>query len=138
MPMQNSFDYAVVRVVPDVERGEFINAGIILFSRTSRYLAARIALDRQRLAALAPDLDPDEVERHLAVIPLIAAGDPAGGPIARLSLSERFHWLVAPKSTIIQVSPAHSGLCHDPDVMLDHLMATMVLSPATGAGGERC
>lgn len=129
MPGHNSFDYAIVRVVPHVERGEFINAGVILFCRTRRYLGARVALDRQRLAALAPDVDPDEVQEHLEAVVRIASGDPAGGPISRLTVAERFHWLVAPRSTVIQTSPAHSGLCDDPAALLDHLFATMVLLP---------
>lgn len=130
MPRLTSFDYAIVRVVPHVERGEFINAGVIVFCRTRRYLGARVALDRQRLAALAPDISADEVQQHLEVIVQIAQGDPAGGPISRLALAERFHWLVAPRSTVIQMSPAHSGLCDDPAAVLDHLFETMVLLPA--------
>ena len=129
MPALDSFDYAVVRVVPRVEREEFINAGVILFCRTRRYLDARIALDRDRVHALAPWLDLDEVEHHLAVIPLICAGDPSGGPIATLPLAGRFHWLVAPRSTIVQPSPVHSGLCVDPRATLEHLMKRMVLTP---------
>lgn len=129
MPAPSSFDYAVVRVVPRVERGEFINAGIILFCRTRRFLRARIALDRARLAALAPACDPDEVQRHLDVIALVAAGGPAAGPIGRLSQAERFHWLVAPRSTIIQPSPVHSGLSHDPAATLDQLFDELVQVP---------
>jgi hypothetical protein len=139
MPEQQSFDYAIVRVVPRVERGEFINAGVILFSRTGRYLQARIELDHRRLAALAPDIDIIEVERQLNLIPLICQGDPAGGPMAEEPPSARFHWLTAPRSTVIQTSPVHTGLCSDPEVMLEHLMETMVraplpLDPTLGAG----
>ncbi|MDB5058187.1 MAG: hypothetical protein JWO59_1659 [Chloroflexi bacterium] len=129
MPAANSFDYAIVRVVPRVERGEFINAGAILFCRTLRYLGAAIELDRARLLALAPTVDIDEVERHLATIQLICAGDAGGGPIAKLSMAERFHWLVAPRSTLIQTSPAHSGLDSDPETVLRHLVDTMVRAP---------
>jgi hypothetical protein len=129
MPALASFDYAVIRVVPRVEREEFLNVGIILFARTRRFLAARIDLDRRRLEALALWLDADEVERHLALIPLICAGDPAGGEIAALDLAARFHWLVAPRSTMIQVSPVHSGLCDDLRSMLDHLVERMVRLP---------
>lgn len=129
MPALASFDYAVVRVVPRVEREEFINAGIILFCRTRRFLQGRVALDERRLAALAPHLDAAEIERHLNLIPLICSGDPAAGPIAGLSLAERFHWLVAPRSTIIQTSAVHTGLCLDPATTLDHLMQTMVHAP---------
>src|SRR4051794_7409668 len=137
---QQSFDYAIIRIVPRVERGEFVNTGVILFSRTGRYLEARIELDHRRLAALAPDIDIAEVERQLAVIPLICGGDPVGGPIAALPASQRFHWLTAPRSTVIQTSPVHVGLCQEPERMLEHLMETMVRSPlppdpTMGAGG---
>jgi hypothetical protein len=134
MPAPSSFDYAVVRVVPRVERGEFINAGIILFCRQRRFLRARVTLDRARLAALAPTCDADEVQRHLDVITLVASGGPAAGPIGRLSQAERFHWLVAPRSTIIQPSPVHSGLSHDPAATLDQLFDELVrLDPADPA-----
>ena len=129
----HEFDYAVVRVVPRVDRDEFINAGVILYCRSLDFLAARIWLDRARLAALYPDAtaDLDPIERALAVIPRIAAGDPAAGPIALLNQSERFHWLVSPRSTITQVSPVHSGLCDLPAAMLDHLVDRMVrIGPA--------
>jgi hypothetical protein len=123
---RNAFQYAIVRVVPRVERGECVNAGVILLCRPRRYLAARIALDEQRLAALAPDLDPASIRPHLDAIERIAAGDPDAGPIARRGQAERFHWLVAPSSTIIQPSEVHSGLCDDPATELEHLVATLV------------
>jgi hypothetical protein len=126
VPAPSSFDYAVIRVVPRVEREEFINAGVILFCRSRRFLGARIALDRQRLATFDPRLDPEDVERHLALIPLICAGGPGAGPIGQLPLADRFHWLVSPRSSIIQTSPVHTGLCTDPATMLDHLLETMV------------
>ncbi len=126
MLTRNSFDYAIIRVVPRVERGEFVNVGAILFCRTRRFLAACIELDEQRLRALAPDSDLPEIQRHLATIPLICAGGAAAGPIGELPLAERFYWLVAPRSTIIQTSPVHSGLCTDPSAALEQLMATMV------------
>lgn len=122
----DSFDYAIIRVVPRVERDEFVNAGVILYCRARDYLAARIELDRARLLALSPGADVTAIEAALAATPRICAGDPAAGPIAQLPPAERFHWLVAPKSTITQTSPVHSGLCDDPDKMLEHLMATMV------------
>lgn len=128
MPVPSSFDYAVVRVVPRVERGEFINAGIILFSRTLRFLGARTVLDPLRLLALAPLTDVAEVERALAVIPLICSGDPRSGPIGRLDQPARFHWLVSPRSTVVQTSPVHSGICSDPEAMLDRLVRTVVLA----------
>ncbi len=129
MPARSSFDYAIVRVVPRVEREEFINAGVILFCRTRRFLGARIELDMRRLAALAPALDPADIQRQLAFILLVCAGDAAAGPIGRWPMAERFHWLVAPGSTVVQPSPVHSGLCIDPDAALDHLLATMVRLP---------
>lgn len=124
----HSFDYAVLRVVPRVERAEFINAGVIVYCRALDYLAARIELDRARLAALfAPAVeDADTIERALALIPRICAGDPTAGPIAALPPAERFHWLVSPRSTITQTSPVHSGLCDDPAKTLDHLIDAMV------------
>ena len=122
----NAFQYAIVRVLPRVERGECLNVGVVLLCRPRRYLAARIALDEGRLAAFAPDLDPATIRPHLAAIERIAAGDPEAGPIARLGQAERFHWLVSPSSTIIQASEVHSGLCDDPATELDHLVATLV------------
>lgn len=125
--MRSTYDYAIVRVVPRVERGELINAGVIVACATERYLAARVALDVARLRALSPATDPDEVAAALALIPLIAAGDARGGPIAALPRGERFHWLVAPRSAIIQTSPVHTGLCEAPDAALEHLLARLVL-----------
>lgn len=127
MPARSSFDYALVRVVPRVERGEFVNAGAIVFCRTRRFLGARIELDQARLLALAPWIDLAEVDRHLAIVPLVCAGGPAGGPIGRLPLADRFHWLVAPRSAMIQTSPVHSGLCDGPAEVLDEIMAQLVL-----------
>ena len=128
--MPSSFDYAIIRVVPRVERGELINAGIIVACATQSYLAARIALDVDRLRALSPITDPGDIEAALATIPLIAAGDPRGGPIAALPRGERFHWLVAPRSAVIQTSPVHTGLCDnadDPGAALDQLVRRLVL-----------
>lgn len=127
--MPSTFDYAVVRVVPRVERGELINAGVIVSCPTQAYLGARIALDVARLQALSPSTDAADVEAALALIPLIAAGDPRGGPIAALPRGERFHWLVAPRSAIIQTSPVHTGLCDQPAAALDQLVARLVLPP---------
>jgi hypothetical protein len=128
-PARSPFAYAIVRVVPRVERGEAINAGVVLFCRPRRYLAARTYLDEARLRAIDSACDPDEVRAHLGVIERIAAGDPSGGPIAGLPRHERFHWLVAPSSTIIQPSPVHTGLTDDPAALLEHLLATLVLPP---------
>jgi hypothetical protein len=125
------YDYAIVRVVPRVERGEFINAGAIVSCQTDGFLEARIELDEARLLALDPSADLDAIRRNLASIPLICMGGAQAGPIGLLKPRERFHWLVAPRSTIIQTSPVHSGRCDDPKLVLDHLLATMVRSPAT-------
>ena len=129
MPARSSFDYAVIRVVPRVEREEFINAGVLLFCLERDFLAARIAVDETRLRALWPEIDVELVRQHLEAIPRICAGSPEGGPIAKLSLRERFHWLVSPRSTVIQVSPVHAGLCASPERALDELFRQMVLVP---------
>lgn len=130
MRAHSSFDYAVVRVVPRVDRGEFINAGVILFCRTRRFLEARVELDQRRLAALNGDLDPALVQIQLEAISRICAGGKQGGPIGQLPQAERFHWLVAPRSALIQTSPVHSGLCIDPAITLERLLDRMVRPPA--------
>jgi Protein of unknown function (DUF3037) len=122
----SSYDYAIVRVVPRVEREEFINAGVILSCPAQDFLGARIELDDRRLLALDAGVDLETVRANLASIPVVCAGGPAAGPIGKLSARERFHWLVAPRSTIIQTSPVHSGRCQDPAAALDHLVRTMV------------
>ena len=123
------YSFAIVRVVPRVERGECVNVGVVLFVRERRHLAARIELDRDRLLALAPDLDLGLVERHLATFLAICAGEPEGGPLADLPPAERFHWLVAPRSTIIQTSPAHAGRTADPAAELERLLHAYVRQP---------
>ena len=120
------FQYAIVRVVPRVERGEYLNVGVVLLCRAKRFIGARIHLDERRLAAFAPNLDPASIRPHLEAIERVAAGDPTAGPIARLAPPERFRWLVAPASTIIQASEVHTGLCEDPAAELDHLVAALV------------
>jgi len=120
------FQYAIVRVVPRVERGECLNAGVVVLCRPTRFLAARVGLDRVRLRALAPDVDPTTIEGHLAAFERIAAGDPGAGPIARLGQGERFHWLVSPSSTVIQPSEVHTGLAADPAAELEHLFEQLV------------
>jgi hypothetical protein len=130
MPELCPFDYAVVRVVPRVERGEFVNAGVIVSCPSKGYLKARVELDAARLAALDPEVDRETVERHLAAIPLVCEGGPQAGPIGLLPQRARFHWLVAPRSTIIQTSPVHTGFCEDGDQILERLFRTMVERPA--------
>ena len=128
--MRCPYDYAIVRVVPRVERGEFINAGAIVSCQTDDFLEARIELDEARLLALDPRADLEAIRRNLESIPLICKGGPQAGPIGMLKPRERFHWLVAPRSTIIQTSPVHTGRCDDPRAALEHLLATMVRPPA--------
>lgn len=125
-PARNQFQYAVIRVVPRVERGESLNAGVVLLCRQRRFLGAKVALDEARLRALAPDADPATILPHLAAIERIAAGDPAAGPMAKLTIGERFHWLVAPSSTVIQASEVHTGICDDPAAELEHLFERLV------------
>jgi len=126
VPEPDEYQYAVLRVVPSVERGERINAGVVLFCRRCGFLAARVALDEARLAALAPDADAQPIRRHLDELTRIAAGERDGGPIAALPQSERFHWLVAPSSTVVQPSEVHTGMCSDPEALLDRLFARLV------------
>ena len=121
MPGRATFDYAVLRVVPRVERQEFINAAVVVFCLEKRYLDVRVHLDVDRLRALWPEVDAELVMQHLDAVPRICAGDSAGGPVARLSQRERFHWLVAPRSALIQPSPVHTGICDEPEELLDRL-----------------
>ena len=127
MPASSLYDYALVRLVPCVEREEFINVGVILFCSTRRFLGALVHLDEQRALALDPGLDLQAVRQHLDAIPMICAGGKEAGYVGQLSQSERFHWLVSPRSTIIQTSPVHSGVSDDPASTLQHLFKTMVL-----------
>ena len=122
----HTYDYAVVRVVPRVERGEFVNAGIILSCDVERFLRAAIDLDEDALLALDMHADLDLIKNTLASIPAICAGGAAAGDIGRLSARERFHWLVAPRSTMVQTSPVHTGRCRDCGAALEHLMSTMI------------
>ena len=126
MPDQFRYDYAVIRVVPKVDREEFINAGVILSCPDKSFLEARIKLNESRLLSLDPSLDLEMVRTHLETIPTICHGGDGAGPIGQLPLRHRFHWLVAPRSTIIQTSPVHTGRCSDPAAALEHLVAKMV------------
>ena len=123
------FDYAIVRVVPRVDRGEFLNAGVILFSSTAAFLDARIGCDHRRLKMLAPDIDTALVDSYLASIPKVCAGGPEAGSIGELAQRARFHWLVAPRSTIIQTSPVHSGVHHDLPAVMENLFDKLVRPP---------
>ena len=126
MPDKFRYDYAVIRVVPKVDREEFINAGVIVSCPELSFLEARIKLDETRLLSLDPGVDLDLVRKHLASIPTICRGGDGAGSIGQLPQRQRFHWLVAPRSTVIQTSPVHTGRCGDPAAALDHLVATMV------------
>ena len=133
MPGQRStYDYAVIRVVPRVEREEFVNAGVIVSCPERNFLEARIELDEARLAGLDPAIDLEVVRAHLAAIPAICAGGEGAGAIGLMPPKERFRWLVAPRSTVVQTSPAHAGRCDDPAALLEHLLDTTVRS-AKGA-----
>ena len=127
MHAHDVYDYAIVRVVPRVEREEFINAGVILSCQRSGYLQAAIALDDARLLALDPEVDLQAVYRHLGSIVAICAGVPEAGPVGQLPYRARFHWLTAKRSSMIQTSPVHTGLCSDAGSALERIMARMVL-----------
>ncbi|HEY1948514.1 MAG TPA: DUF3037 domain-containing protein [Bryobacteraceae bacterium] len=125
--MPNSYDYAVIRIVPLVEREEFFNAGVILFCAERKFLDARIHLDHKKLEALAPGLPADELRQRLDAVLKVCAGDHTAGPIARLSQRARFHWLVSPRSTLVQVSAVHAGICEEPGPVLNRLFREQVL-----------
>ena len=129
MPGPEPFQYAMLRVVPRVERGEAFNAGVVLFCRPLRFLGARAELDETLLAALAPSCDAADIKAQLRTLVAVAEGRPEGGGIARLDQSERFHWLTAPTSTIVQPSEVHTGLTADPAGELERLFEALVLRP---------
>ena len=131
-PEPQLYDYAIIRVVPRVERGEFVNVGILLSSQPARYLNAAIALDEARLRMLDPDVDLALVRRHLAALDGICAARAAAGPIAALPPRARFHWLTAQRSAIVQTSPVHTGRAADPAAALERLMGRMVACPRQG------
>jgi hypothetical protein len=130
----HAYDYALIRVVPRVERGEFVNAGVVLSCKAGGFLQARVELDEARLRALDPGVDLEAVRGHLRAFCAIAAGGAEAGPIGRLAARERFHWLTATRSTMIQTSPVHSGRCTDHAAMLERLLDTMVRLPRPTAG----
>ena len=123
----NAFDFAVVRVVPHVEREEFLNVGVILFCRSRAFLGVRIRLDTSRLLALAPQIELPLVQLHLEQVRAVVEGRAEAGALGKMSQSERFHWLTTPRSTTIQVSPVHGGLCDNPQAALDDLFARLVV-----------
>ena len=123
---RSPYQYAIIRVVPHVERGEAVNVGVVLLCRSQDFVGARTFLDEPRLMAIAPDADVPSIHRHLDAIDRVAVGDSRGGPIARLSSAERFHWLVSPASTIIQPSEVHTGLTGDAPQELERLFETLV------------
>jgi hypothetical protein len=127
VPANNSFDYAVFRVVPCAERGEFLNVGVVMHCPALTFLGVRVHLDEERLRALWPDQDLTVIRQHVEAFSRICAAEPKAGPIARLSRRERFHWMVAPRSTVIQVSPVHTGMCEDPAATLEELFRRLVL-----------
>jgi hypothetical protein len=135
VPDHCSYDYAVIRVVPRVEREEFVNVGVVLSCPARGFLEARIELDEGRVQALDPRIDLEAIRTHLASIPAICAGGEGAGPIGRLSQRERFRWLVSPRSTVIQTSPAHTGSSADPRAALEHLLDAMV-RPVRGDGAR--
>lgn len=129
---REAFQYAILRVVPSLARGEALNVGVVLHCRRCRFLGVRVAVDAERLRALDPGLELDALTRHLNGIVRIAAGDPAAGALAALDRSERFGWLVAPSSGLVQPGPVHTGLSSDPEQTLARLAAELVSAPAAG------
>ena len=123
------FEYALLRVVPRVERGEFINAGVVLYCQDAKFLDARIHLDTERLHALGPNLDLETVRAHLEVARLVCEGGPEAGAVGLLPPGQRFGWLVAPRSTVVQPSPVHTGFAEDPEEAIERLLQIMVRVP---------
>jgi hypothetical protein len=133
---QRPFSYALLRIVPRVERGERLNAGVVVFCREYGYLAVRAEVDEARLGALAPGIDPAPLRRHLEALGSVAAGEPGAGAVAALPASERFGWLVAPSSTMVQPSEVHTGLTANPQATLDHLFETLVRAAPSHSEGS--
>ncbi len=128
--MRSAFEYAIVRVVPRVEREEFVNVGVVLFCERAGRLLARVELDEARLSALSPGVDLELVRAHLDALVAIAAGTHGAGPIGELPPRERFSWLVSPRSTIVQTSAPHSGVAEDLERALEGILASTVRTPA--------
>ena len=133
MPADCAYDYAIIRVVPRVERGEVVNVGVILSCPDADFLDARVEVDAARLLALDPALDLDAIRAHLSTIPRICQGGPEAGPIGELPQRQRFHWLVAPRSTVIQMSSVHTGRTSDPGRLLRQLVDRLVKPPPPGS-----
>jgi len=133
VPINASFDYAVLRVVPRVERQEFINVGVIVFCLEKRFLQAKVHIDETRLLALWPSLDIAMVRQHVEAVVRICEGDETAGPIAKLSQRERFHWLTSPRSTVIQTSLVHTGVCTETTGLVDRLYLQLVSSEPTAS-----
>jgi hypothetical protein len=127
VPALQSYDFATIRVAPRVDREEFVNAGVIVYCREQRFLGAQVHLDETLLRSLWPEADIDSVRQHIEALRKVCAGDPDAGPIAKMTARERFHWLVAPRSTVIQISPVHTGLCDSPEAALQELFRRLVL-----------
>jgi hypothetical protein len=137
VPTEYTYDYAIVRIVPRVERGERINVGVILSCVDGEFLEARIEVDAPRLLALDPTLDVEAVQASLDTIAAVCAGGPAAGPIGALPPRGRFRWLVSPRSTVIQMSPVHTGRTADPAAALERLLDTMVRHQAADPQEQR-
>jgi hypothetical protein len=137
VPAEYTYDYAIIRLVPRVERGERINAGVILSCPDAEFLEAQVELDVAALLALDPAADVDVFRATLALFPLVCRGGPGAGPIGALPPRARFRWLVSPRSTIVQVSAVHTGRTSDPAASLTHLMATVVRRPTVATRGGR-
>ena len=126
---RHGFEYAVLRVVPRVDRGEMINAGVLLYCRPLRFLAARIALDTERVLALDPAADIAGIERSLAAVAAAGGQRPGAGSAGQQDIGRRFRWLTAPRSTVVQPGPVHTGLTADPAAEAERLLASLVLRP---------
>lgn len=127
MPEKHLFEYAIIRVVPCVERQEFLNVGVIVYCRAQGFLRTRFALNEARLRAFSANLNLDELTGRLQAFERICAGKAEGGPIGKLSIAERFRWLTSTRSTVVQTSPVHPGLCTTAAETLDKLFEQLVL-----------
>ncbi len=136
MPEPSTYDYAVIRVVPRVEREEFVNVGVVVSCTAQDFLAAATHVDPARIAMLDPTLDIESLRRHLASIERICRGGADAGPIGALSPRERFRWMTAPRSTVIQFSPAHTGRCDNPAALLARLLDQLVRVPAAATRAD--